>query len=418
MGPLIVFTAVLAAQTTTAGAGQTPAPSNDSGSAAAPKPGQSTYLDVQGGVGYSSNPRLNVSSSNGEVFGRISLHGVYTRVSARTTTLLSAYAENLTYTKHYGSQQSLSIYGRHDAAVSEHVRIFGDVNANYEQGGQLDTTLLVVPNVPPLTGVPTTPIILPPGSDFLTIKGKEYQFSAHGGAQFALSPRDDVSVSTGVERTVFHSAFADTNYTTIPVTLAYDRRLSERTTVGGMITARDTEYNGPASVRMYTPQLTGRLLLSPTVSLDGAVGVSFARIDDGILTRHTTGLSANASLCSTTESGQFCGHVAIDQETATAAGPAKSISGGIDYSRRLDADSTAAFSLSVNRYSSPTSVIIGQPFSGATYYRAAGEYSRRIGNRWFGGVNLAARKLTEAGPDPKTDFSVSLFIRYRFGDIQ
>src|SRR6185312_1574518 len=129
-------------------------------------------------------------------------------------------------------------------------------------------------------------------------------------------------------------------------------------------------------------------------------------------------LSANASLCSTTESGQFCGHVAIDQETATAAGPAKSISGGIDYSRRLDADSTAAFSLSVNRYSSPTSVIIGQPFSGATYYRAAGEYSRRIGNRWFGGVNLAARKLTEAGPDPKTDFSVSLFIRYRFGDIQ
>lgn len=418
MGPLIVFTAAIAAQPTTTGAGQTQAPSNDTATTAAPKPGQSTYLDVEGGLGYSSNPRLDVNSSNGEAFGRISLHGVYTRTSARTTTLLSAYAENLTYTNRYGSQQSLSISGRHDAAVSEHVRIFGDVNANYQQGGQLDTTILVVPNVPPLTGVPTTPIILPPGGDFLTIRGKAYHFSAHGGAEFALSPRDDVSVSTGVERTVFHSAFADTNYTTIPVSLAYDRQLSERTTVGARLIAQDTEYNGPASVRMYTPQLTGRLLLSPTLSLNGAVGVSFARIDDGIATRHNTGLSANADLCSTTESGQLCGHVAVDQETATAAGPAKSISGGIDYSRRLDADSTLAFSLSVNRYSRPISVIVGQAFSHTIYYRAAGEYSRRIGNRWFGGVNLAARKLSEAGPDPKADFSASLFIRYRFGDIQ
>jgi hypothetical protein len=417
MGPLIVFTAALAAQTTTA-SGQAPAPPNDTATTAGQKAGQSTYLDIEGGVGYSSNPRLNVTSSNGEAFGRISLHAVHTRISARTTTLLSAYAENLTYTSHYGSQQSLSFYGRHDAAVSEHVRVFGDVNASYQQGGQLDTTILVVPNVPPLTGIPTTPIILPPGGDFLTIRGKEYQLSAHGGAQFALSPFDDVSVSTGVERTVFRSAFADTSYTTVPVTLAYDRRLSERTTVGARITAQNTEYNGPASVRMYTPQLTGRLLLSPTVSLDGAVGVSFARVDDGISTRHTTGLAANANLCSTTASGQLCGHAAIDQEAATAAGPAKSISGGIDYSRRLDADSTVAFSLSVNRYSSPISVIVGQPFSHATYFRAAGEYSRRIGNRWFGGVNLAARKLTQVGPDPKTDFSASLFIRYRFGDIQ
>jgi len=417
MGPLIVFTAALAAQTTTV-AGQTAAPSNDTATTAGPKPGHSTYVDVEGGVGYSSNPRLSVNSSSGAGFGRISIHAVHTRTSARTTTLLSAYAENLTYTKHYGSQQSLSIYARHDAAVSEHVRIFGDINANYQQGGQLDTTILVVPNVPPLTGIPTTPIILPPGGDFLTIRGKEYQFSAHGGAEFALSPRDDVSVSTGLERTVFHSGFADTSYTTVPVTLAYDRQLSERTTVGARITAQDTEYNGPASVRMYTPQLTGRLLLSPTVSLNGAVGVSFARIDDGISTRHTTGLAANANLCSTTESGQLCGYLAVDQETATAAGPAKSISGGVSYSKRLDADSTLALSVNVNRYSSPTSVIIGQLFSQATYYRASGEYSRRIARRWFGGVDLAARKLAQAGPDPKTDFSASLFIRYRFGDIQ
>ena len=52
------------------------------------------------------------------------------------------------------------------------------------------------------------------------------------------------------------------------------------------------------------------------------------------------------------------------------------------------------------------------------YYHAAATYSRRIGDRLFGGLNLAARKLTQSGPDPDTDLNVSLFIRYRLGDKQ
>ena len=91
---------------------------------------------------------------------------------------------------------------------------------------------------------------------------------------------------------------------------------------------------------------------------------------------------------------------------------------GVDYSRRLDADQTIRFSLDGSRYSSPTSFITGQTFSTATYVRAAADYTRRLGNRWFAGATVAARKLTERGPDPKADLSGSLFIRYRLGDLQ
>jgi hypothetical protein len=94
------------------------------------------------------------------------------------------------------------------------------------------------------------------------------------------------------------------------------------------------------------------------------------------------------------------------------------MSAGVEYSRRLDADSTLSFALGVDRFSTPISVVVGQPFSRSTYYRASAEYSRRIGRRLFGGADLSARKLTEAGPDPKTDLNGSLFIRYRFGDVQ
>jgi hypothetical protein len=417
MGALIILTAALAAQATT-GSGSTPPPSAAETTSSGPKAGQSTYVDVEGGAGYSTNPRLTLNSHSGSGFGRIAVHAVHTRRSVRTTTLVSLYAENVTYTNDYGSNQSLSFYGRHDAAVTEHLSVFGDLSGSYQQGGQLDTRILVVPVVPPLNGVPGTPILLPPGTDFLTVRGKVYNLAAHAGAQIALSPRDNLSVTSGLERTVFHSGFARTSYTSVPVSLAYDRRLSERSTVGARLSAVDTDYNGPANVRVITPQVTGRVALSPFISFSGALGVSFARVDDGIRIRHSTGLAANASLCSTTETGSLCGHVSIDQQTATAAGPSKSMSAGVEYSRRLDADSTLSFALGVDRFSTPISVVVGQPFSRSTYYRASAEYSRRIGRRLFGGADLSARKLTEAGPDPKTDLNGSLFIRYRFGDVQ
>ena len=188
--------------------------------------------------------------------------------------------------------------------------------------------------------------------------------------------------------------------------------------MGARVTAQNTDYEGPASFRVITPELTGRLQLAQRISLNGAVGVSFARVDDGLRVRHTTGLAAEASVCGQGETSVFCAHVAADEQTATTAGPARSISASIDYSQQLDANQSIQFSLGATHYSTPTSVIVGRTFSSSNYYRAAASYSRRFATRLFGGVNLAARKLTQNGPDPKADFNASLFIRYRLGDIQ
>ena len=415
MSTLILLTALAQAST--------PAPSGAASTDLSPGPkiGQSTYLDVEAGAGYSTNPLLSLAPDQGSAFGRVALHAVHTRVSARSTTILSAYGEELGYTQHHGSQQSLSVDARHDAAVSEKLRLFGDLSASYDRGGQLDTRIIGVPNVPPLPGTPGTPPgLLPPGRDFLSVTGREYRFAGHAGGQLTLSARDSLNFSSGAERVVFKSGAINTNssYWTIPVSLGYDRQISPRTTIGARVVAQRTDYNGPANYSMITPQFTARVLLAERLTFDGAVGASFARVDDGVTTRHTTGLAAQANLCSASERGQFCAHGSVDEQTATVAGPARSVSLGVDYSRRLDADSTIQFALSGNHYSSPISVITGRTFSNATYYRAAAAYTRRIGSRWYGGLNLAARKLTERGPDPKTDGSASVFIRYRFGDVQ
>ena len=416
MGALIVLTAAVAAQAATGSGSASATPRSDTVGPARTA-GSTSYVDLDVGAGYSTNPEMRLNG-NGSGYGRISLRAVHSRVSERSTTILSAFAENDTYTNHYGSSQSLSFFGSHESAVSEKLRVFGDLSGDYQQGGQLDTRVLVLPNIPPLVGASNGVVILPGGADFLSVTGKEYHVGGHIGAEISLSPHDQLTVSSGVDRTIFHGALTRTAYTAVPVTVAYDRDLSERTTVGARLALQDTEYNGPYHFRTLTPQVTGRVKLSPTLDLSGALGVTFSAVDDGVTTTHSTGISGNLSLCSTAQSGSLCALVAVDQQSATTAGPSKVISAGVTYSRRLDAKSSLSFTTSIDHYSSPVSFVAGRSFSSTTYYHAAAEYSRSVGHRLFGGVTVSARKYAVSGPDPKMDFNASLFVRYRFGNVQ
>lgn len=381
--------------------------------------GQSTYLDLEGGAGYSTNPELSFGSNTGGAHGYVSVHAVHTRITDRVTTLLSAFAQESAYTRHHGSNQSLSVTARHDAAVNEKLSIFADGSASYNENGLLDTTIINVPNIPALPGTPNIPPqILPPGSDFLAFRGKQYFFSADAGGQLVLSMRDSLNFSGGLAHTVFRSSVQDTSYWSIPASIGYNRQLSPRLGVGGRLAFDYTNYNGPGRIWTVDPQLTTNVQLSERMSLNAAVGASFSSFDDGITTRHSTGLAANVTLCNLGENSRLCARAAFDQTAATVVGPAKRITAGIDYSRQLDADSSVQLSVDGSHYSSPFLLVSGQSVLTSTYYRAVGSYTRKFGRRLSGGVNLAARKLVESGPDPKADLNGSLFIRYRFGSVQ
>jgi hypothetical protein len=416
MGALIAA-AALAAQATGSASSAPPPTTSSADTSVASQVGSITYVDLEGGAGYSTNPNLSFQSNSGAAFGRLSVHAVHTRVSARTTTVLSGFAQASVYSKTYGTQKSLDLNARHDAAVTEQLHIFGDVDFAYDQGGQLDTRILGTPQVPLPPGTTVPPVLLPPGSDFLTVTGRSYRAAGHLGAQWALGPVDSLNLSSGVEHTVFKGFSNDLRYTTVPVTFGYERRISTRTSVGARVTGQFTDYNGPVSSRVITPQVTIQTLLSPRLSFEGAVGASFVSTDDGVQTVHSTGISANASLCSTGEHSQFCGRAAIDEGGATVAGPTRNLSFGLDYSRQLDADQTLSFSLDANRYS-PLGTFLEKQFTRVTYFRAAADYSRKIGHRLFSGLTVAGRKIAQNGPDPRADISASLFLRYRLGDLK
>jgi hypothetical protein len=409
--------AALAAQTTAPTGTAAPETAAPAASTRASSIGSYTYVDLEGGAGYSTNPNLVFGDNTGAGFGRLSAHAVHTRVSTRTTTVLSGFAQNIFYVNRYGLQPSFSLTGRHDAQVNEKLQLFGDVGFSYDEGGQLDTRILTLPNVPPAPGV-TEPTLINPAGDFVSVRGKHYVATGNLGGQLALGPRDFMTLTGGAEHVVFKSGGFDTHYTSIPLSLGYERQLSARTTVGARVAAQFTNYDGPVDTRVITPQLTIQTLISERMTLSGAVGASFVSTDNGSLTDHSTGLAANASLCSAGEHDHFCARAGVDQEGTTVVGPARTITAGVDYSRQLDANQTIAFSVSGTRYSRPSSTVFGPFTSDSTYARGAADYSRRLSDRWFGGVGLAARKTTQAGPDPKVDFSGSLYIRYRLGDLR
>jgi hypothetical protein len=419
MSALIVV-AALAAQ---ASAPQTSPPPTSAPPAAAlsDEPvtrGTLTYVDLEAGAGYSTNPNLSTIESDGAAFGRLSLNAVHTRLSERTTTVLSGFAQSVFYSNHLSSQQSLSLGASHDARVSEKLRVFGDLGLGYDEGGQLDTRVIGIPDVPLPPGTFQPPSLIGSGADFLSASARSYRATAHVGAQLALGARDYATATSGVEHYVTKNGSFDTRYTTVPVSIGYERQISARTTVGGRLAAAYTQYNGPANVRVITPQVTIQTVLSERLTLNGAAGISFARTDDGIDTRSSIGPSANMGLCYRGDLDNLCARAAIDEQNATSAGPARNVSIGVDYSRQLDANQTIGLSLAASRYSNPTPIVSGFAFSRATYVRAAGDYSRRIGNRLFAGASVSGRKIGRDGPDPKADVSGSLFLRYRLGDAR
>src|SRR5437763_10546371 len=98
MSPLFIVAALAQAATT----GGSAAPTSTDATTSKVTSGESNYVDLEAGAGYSSNPLLSIANDQGSAFGRISLHAVHSRVSARSTTLLSAYAEDVSYANHHG----------------------------------------------------------------------------------------------------------------------------------------------------------------------------------------------------------------------------------------------------------------------------------------------------------------------------
>lgn len=380
--------------------------------------GVSTFADIEGSVGYSTNPQLQLNSS-GQAFGRISIYAAHARQTARSSTVLSLYGENTTYTGRSGSQQLLRATASHQVAASETLQLFGNASASLDRGGQLGTRFIGAPIAP----VPDTPDTIPtfPGdfADLSLVGGRTYRLNGQVGAQISLSQRDSMTLRSGATHVVFRGSQSDNDFLSLFAGASFNRRLNERASAGIQVDISRSDYSNNRSSKQINPQLVGSLQLSDRVALTGGVGVSFAENDDGENTERSVGLTFNGSMCSRSERGSFCARVARDHQSDTIAGASKSTTFDASYSHQIDQVQSIQFSIGASRLSNGfSSLVDDSEFGRQTYLRASGAYTRKLGPRLLAGVNVAARSLQRDGPDPKPDVSGSVFVRWRVGDLR
>ena len=383
-----------------------------------PRLGVSTIVDLEGNIGYSSNPQL-IRGGSGQLFGRGSIYVAHARQDARSSTVLSAFGENSIYSGRAGSQQLFRATASHTRALTEKVQIFGNVSASLDRGGQLGNRLIGSPNAP----VPITPELIPvfPDNfeDLSLIGSTTYRLSGQAGAQVSISQRDSLSFSAGADRAMFKGLQSDNDFTGISGSAAWNRVLSERASAGLSVNVRHSDYQRGRSSSQINPQVQGRLQIAERLDLSGAIGVSFAQNDDGIDKDSSIGLTFNGSICGRRAIETYCARISRDNQSDTIAGPSTSSSFDLSYSRRIDQNQSLQLSAGASqqsqRFDESTTLT---PIGKQTYLRAAAAYTRTLSPRWLTGLNLAARSLRRDGADPKPDVSASLFVRWRVGDLR
>ena len=85
------------------------------------------------------------------------------------------------------------------------------------------------------------------------------------------------------------------------------------------------------------------------------------------------------------------------------------------YWRRLSAKDQVQASFAAVRTGNASRLDVG---TSSNFYTLSTSYDRQIGDRLSAGVSGVARKLTQSGPNPKSDIGGTLFVRYRLGDLR
>ena len=380
-------------------------------------------LDLSAGVGASTNPQLQIGG-RGSAFGRISALGTHEWRSERTTTSISLFGENTTYFKGYGSKQIFDLNARSTHQVNSTWSIFGSVGFQGDFGGQLSNRFATTtPDFTPVLDNQPPPSVILDDPSFIGFGGRQYRLSGSVGVSIRASARSSVSLSGGAQRSFGTGIQRIGNYNSYFGNASYDYKFSERTSAGLGVNLQYQDYDNGSSSSVINPVVTARHQFSDQIQGTASVGVLLTRqslIGGGSV--HSVDPSFALGLCRTSARDRLCGRVSREARNSFGLGTIgragsllTSTTAEVDYSRQLNANESIQMAFSVSRYST---TISGLDDVRTTYLTFLTGYDRKLGQRLAVGANAGARRVLFAGRDPKTDYSGTVYLRYRLGDIK
>ncbi len=387
-----------------------------------------SYLDVTAGIGASSNPSLGFDSES-SAFGRLSALGMQQWRSERTTTSLSAYAENTTYLRGNGSSQIFDLRGDIVHAATPTLSIFGNVGFQGDKNGQLSNrfTSAIPDFVTPAPEQPTQPVqpdpVILDDDTFIGLGGRRYRLSGEAGFSLRTSERDSVTLSAGAQRNFSSGSGNQADFNSYFATGSWQRQFTERTSGGLSTNVQYQDYDNGLSSTVVNPLATISHQFSDQIYGSASVGLLFTT-QEQLLGGSDSSIDPSFSfkLCKTSERERFCGRVSRDARNSLGAVTGTQASSlvistlaSVDYARQIDVNQSIQASLTGSRSSEQRP--IGDDFR-TTYLTFLVGYDRKVRQRIAVGATAGVRKLFRTGPDPKIDVNANAYVRYRLGDIR
>ena len=365
---------------------------------------KTAFLDLQASAGYSSNPFL-FEDGDGGGFGRVSANGFYGITGERSSTSLSAFVENSTYTNGQGSQQLANVAINQSYQASPTVALTAGASFSVDFGSQLSSRFLNTS-----TAIPTTlpEIIIDPA--LFNRNRRSYRVGGNVGATFKISERDVISLSAADQQVFYDKDASDLNVNVASAEAAWTRQLDERTSFGARVTGQEANYGTPGeSASVYSLQGTVNRQVAEGWSASVAAGVSYAIRRSLTGNSRSVGPALDASICHSRPDEQICGQVSRSVQTAIGQDALTQTSFALNYFRKLNANDTVQARAGLTRFGSRGG------FARVNYLSAGANYSHRFSDRLSGGADLSTRDLYQRGRNVPADVTGSVFLRYRIG---
>ncbi|SIN60470.1 hypothetical protein SAMN02745824_0672 [Parasphingorhabdus marina DSM 22363] len=374
------------------------------------------YTDVSLGAGWSSNPYLQNGPQESTISGsvtvipRLVLTEDVTTFDLRGLARIEEFDEDLRTNTAYGLSASVA------HSLSERTQLRAQAGFDGSIVG-VNSGFFNPPDV-------INENFLPPVADDIGLNGtnqRRTSFQGGVGISHNISEVDSISLDVSATAVRFGDSVIQDEYNFFTQNVGYSRVLSETTSIGASVGLSQVNYlnQDQGDSNIISPSITFDQQIGPDFELSGAVGVSFARVDNGPLGKtNSTDFSGSFTLCRQGQTNNFC--LSGSRQTLPSAfdGVRSQTSVGLGYTQKLSRKNDLSINAGYSRSSNP---VLG-PTQIATetleYVRGSATFNHRFQDRITGFISVGYSDTYQRSISREANTQASIGIRVRFGNDQ
>lgn len=388
-------------------------------------------VDVSAKAGIATNPFLEAGSTPTALSGTIGIRPGWVLERPLSTFRVDGNAEVTFYDKGYSTNENVSVRGSGTHRLSEQTTLngmLGYVNTIVGTfnglGIPFGTTLPGTVTTPVTGGSTAVPVVLPDTPGIITdpalggIGRRRQVYMASGGLSTALSLRDQLSVNMSLSANRSSGTNVD-DFNYVTPSIAYNRALGEKLSVGASFAVGFTDYRGTSlgDATIYQPSLTMRRGLSDRWSLSTALGAAIISIEEAGRSRTSTSFNGTADLCRRDERLSACLSVSHQTVPSSFQGVRTQTSGSASLAYRVSARDEISLSGGYSHAGQPIQrdVVSGRRDGSVDFANASGSYSRRFAPALWGNVTVGYAQAFDNDVRRSANVTALAGVTYRFG---